>query len=73
MPNATSRRAYRSYLLRCWESGEQVSVERFVVERISDEPHRWVFSTFGDLVEFLRAELLAEGPGDQPQSLPPDV
>jgi hypothetical protein len=73
MPNATSRRMYRSYVLRCWESGEQGIVERFVVERVSDEPHRWVFSTFAELVEFLRAELLGEQPGDQPQTSPPDV
>jgi hypothetical protein len=72
MPNATSRRTYRSYLLRCWENGEQGIVERFVVERVSDEPHRWVFSTFADLMEFLRAELLGEEPGDQ-QSSPPDA
>jgi hypothetical protein len=72
MPNATSRRTYRSYVLRYWESGEQVNVERFVVERVSDEPHRWVFSTFADLVAFLRAELLGEEPGEQ-QSSPPDA
>jgi hypothetical protein len=72
MPNATSRRMYRSYVLRCWEAAAQASVERFVVERVSDEPHRWVFSTFADLVEFLRAELLGEEPGGQ-QSSPPNA
>jgi hypothetical protein len=72
MPNATSRRMYRSYVLRCWEAA-QASVERFVVERVSDEPHRWVFTTFADLVEFLRAELLGEEPGGQQQNSPPDV
>jgi hypothetical protein len=73
MPNATSGRVYRSYLLRCWQSDEQVSVERFVVERISNEPARWVFSTFAELVDFLRVELLGEKPGGQVRSLPPDV
>jgi hypothetical protein len=64
-------------LLRCWTTEERDSFEsideRFVVERVSDEPHRWVFSTFADLVDFLRAELLGEEPGGQHQSTPPDA
>jgi hypothetical protein len=58
---------YRSYLIRCWLSVESesitASVERFVVESISDEPQRWGFNTVDDLVAFLRVELLTSEPG----------
>ncbi|MBK9942331.1 MAG: hypothetical protein IPP13_12010 [Kouleothrix sp.] len=63
---------YRSYLLRCWENGEQGIVERFVVERISDAPRHWVFGSFADLMHFMRSELLGEQPGRQPENSPPD-
>jgi hypothetical protein len=72
MPNVGPRRAYRSYLLRCWEGGEQGGVERFVVERVSDAPCRRVFGSFAELVDFLRVELLDEQSEGQPQSSPSD-
>jgi len=49
-------------LLRCWAAVERDSLEaldeRFVVESVSEAPHHWAFSTFEELVDFLRAELL---------------
>ena len=53
-------KSYHSYLLRCWvimERGAGPIAERFVVERVSDEPRRWGFNTLEDLIDFLRAEL----------------
>lgn len=53
-------KSYYSYLIRCWvimEGKVGSTAERFVVERISDEPRRWGFNTLGELIEFLRAEL----------------
>jgi hypothetical protein len=56
------KRSYRSFLLRCWTTEERdwsASLdERFVVESVSGAPHRWGFTTFEDLVNFLRTELL---------------
>ena len=61
-------RTYRSFLLRCWVTEERDSSEaldeRFVVESVSEAPRHWAFSTFEELVDFLRAELLGERPGD---------
>jgi len=67
-------RTYRSFLLRCWVTEERDSSEaldeRFVVESVSEAPRHWAFSTFEELVDFLRAELLGERPGDQQESPP---
>ena len=67
------KRSYRSFLLRCWTTEERDSSdsvdERFVVESVSEVPHRWSFITFEDLVDFLRAELVGQAIGgeqDQP-------
>ena len=53
---------YCSYLIRCWLSVEvetsTVSVERFIVEAVSDEPQRWGFDTFDSLIAFLRVRLM---------------
>jgi hypothetical protein len=61
VPSEHTKR-YRSYLIRCWLSVETESsaatVERFIVEVVSDEPRRWGFDTFDELVAFLRAEML---------------
>jgi len=67
---------YRSYLIRCWISGAGsqggAPAERFVVERVSDEPRRWGFDTFEELIACLRTQLLepqegtnAIGPPDE--------
>jgi hypothetical protein len=40
---------------------------RFVVEAIAEEPQRWGFDTFEDLVAFLHTKLL-EGEPDTPPS-----
>ena len=71
MAPATTRRGYRTYLLRCWEREPPQSAheawDRYVVERVSDEPERWVFSTFAEMIEFLGRELGARRP-----TAPPD-
>jgi hypothetical protein len=71
------KRSYRSFLLRCWTTEERDLFEsldeRFVVESVSEAPRHWGFTTFEDLVDFLRAELLGEQPGGQRQGLPPDA
>jgi hypothetical protein len=61
VPSEHTKR-YRSYLIRYWLSVETescaASVERFIVEVVSDEQRRWGFDTFDKLVAFLRAEML---------------
>jgi len=56
------KKAYRSYLLRCWVPQEigpgDPSGWRVVVETVSNEPRRRGFNTFEELVAFLQAELL---------------
>ena len=58
----SKKKSYRSYLLRCWlteeiEAGDPLAW-RVVVETVSNEPRRWGFNTFEELVAFLQAELL---------------
>jgi len=52
---------YHSYVLRVWGSGEVEGhlqpARRFVVETVSDTPHRWIFDSFPKLVAFLGQEL----------------
>jgi len=67
----TRKRAYRSYLLRCWECEEPYPtgalVERFVVESVTDDAQHQVFVSFDELVIFLRHELLGERQSSTPQ------
>jgi len=46
--------------------------ERFVVERVSDEPRRWGFNTLEDLIDFLRAELPNAAASGAPTEDTPD-
>jgi len=68
-------KSYHSYLIRCWVilEGEAGPVaERFVVERVSDEPRRWGFNTLEDLIDFLRAELPNAAASGAPTEDTPD-
>ena len=71
------RKTYQSYLIRCWVSAQPVpgngSRGRFVVESIADEPQRWGFDSFDDLVEFLRVTLLEDEPEHSGESPPSDT
>lgn len=66
-------KSYRSYLIRCWVSPPTASGNsiraRFVVEAIAEEPQRWGFDTFDDLVAFLRSTLSQDEAAqpDEPQ------
>ncbi len=66
-------RKYHSYLLRVWGPDEQdvqpQPTRRFVVETVSDPPHRWSFDSFPDLVAFLGDELRESAPVTQ--DIPP--
>jgi hypothetical protein len=68
------RKIYQSYLLRCWVSAQPVpgnaSRGRFIVESLAEEPQRWGFDSFEELVAFLRVTLL-EGELEQPDGTPP--
>jgi hypothetical protein len=68
-------KTYHSYLIRCWVSAQPVPGDgargRFVVESIADEPQRWGFDTFDDLVAFLRVALLEDAP-EQRDAAPSD-
>ena len=75
MPEPVQR--YHSYLIRCWLSVESessaASVERLIVETVSDKPQRWGFSTVDDLVAFLRVKLLESEPEPpRPEARPLD-
>jgi hypothetical protein len=67
MSPSTPRRGYCTYLLRYWEReatrAAHDPVGRYVVERVSDVPERWVFSSLPDLLEFLCLELGDSEPG----------
>ena len=68
------RKTYHSYLLRCWISTPRAlgndARGRFVVESIAEQPQRWGFDTFDDLVAFLRVALL-EDEQEQHDGTPP--
>jgi len=55
-------KSYRSYLLRCWQEQAaapgQLPVWRFAVQEVSGEQRQWAFSTFEQVMDFLRDELL---------------
>ena len=67
-------KSYHSYLIRCWISTPPApgngARSRFVVESIAEQPQRWGFDTFDDLVAFLRVTLLEQEP-EQPDDPPP--
>lgn len=66
---AKKTKSYQSYLVRCWQLQEtgpdEPLVQRFVVEAVSSQPHRWGFDTFAELVAFLQAELVKERRPDE--------
>ena len=67
-------KTYHSYLIRCWVSAPPApgnsTRARFVVESIAEQPQRWGFDSFDDLVAFLRGTLL-EGELEQRNDAPP--
>ena len=68
-------KTYHSYLIRCWVSGQPAPSNRararFVVESIAEQPQRWGFDTFEDLVAFLRVALLEDEPETPPSAAGP--
>jgi hypothetical protein len=71
------RKAYHSYLIRCWVSappalGDDVR-RRFVVESIAERQQRWGFDSFADMVAFLEVALLQEGLEERDGTPPSDT
>lgn len=56
--------AYRSYLLRCWQEKpadpEQPPLWRFMLQDVADAQRQHAFSSFEQLVAFLRTEILGK-------------
>lgn len=71
------RKTYHSYLIRCWVSAQPApgdgSRGRFVVEAIAEQPQRWGFDSFDDLVAFLRVTLLEDEVEQSDESPPSDA
>ena len=56
--------AYRSFLLRCWQEQnadqDKPPLWRFALQEVAEEQRQHAFSSFEQLVDFLRNEVVAD-------------